>query len=88
MKEALYLQMIPSEERFNHDGGLEVPGCWTAAIRTQKGRPIFIGLQPPMTCILSACYKLWFVHILFITFSQMRTEAFSQNINKTSMSFC
>ena len=28
VKEALHIQMTPSEERFNRDGGLEVPGCW------------------------------------------------------------
>ena len=30
LKEALHIQMTPSDERFNRDGGLEVPGCWTA----------------------------------------------------------
>ena len=38
MKEALHIQMTPSEERFNRDGGLEVPGCWTAVMRRQGGR--------------------------------------------------
>ena len=27
VKEALHIQMIPTEECFNRDGGLEVPGC-------------------------------------------------------------
>ena len=27
-----------SEECFNRDGGLEVPGCWTAVMRRQGGR--------------------------------------------------
>ncbi|WP_222706805.1 hypothetical protein, partial [Lacisediminihabitans profunda] len=26
------------EERFNRDGGLEVPGCWIAVMRRQGGR--------------------------------------------------
>ena len=26
----------PSEERFNRDGGLEVPCCWTAVMRRQR----------------------------------------------------
>ena len=26
-----------SEEHFNRDGGLEVPGCWTTVIRRQGG---------------------------------------------------
>ena len=33
---ALHAQ--PPEERFNRDGGLEVPGCWTAMRRRQGGR--------------------------------------------------
>ena len=37
MKEALHIQMTPVEERFNRDGGLEVPGCWTAVMRRQGG---------------------------------------------------
>ena len=27
-----------AEECFNRDGGLEVPGCWTAVMRRQGGR--------------------------------------------------
>ena len=38
MKEALHIQMTPVEERFNREGGLEVPGCWTAVMRRQGGR--------------------------------------------------
>ena len=38
LKEALHIQMTPSEERFNQDGGLEVPGCWIAVMRRQEGR--------------------------------------------------
>ena len=38
VKEALHIQMTPSEERFNRDGGLEVPGCRTAVMRRQGGR--------------------------------------------------
>ena len=37
LKEALHIQMTPSEERFNRDGGLEVPGCWIAVMRRQGG---------------------------------------------------
>ena len=33
VKEALYIQMTPSEERFNRNGELEVSGCWTAVMR-------------------------------------------------------
>ena len=32
VKEALHIQMTPSEERFNWDGGLVVPGCWIAVM--------------------------------------------------------
>ena len=38
LKEALYIRMTPSEERFNRDGGQEVPGCWITVIRGQGGR--------------------------------------------------
>ena len=38
VKEALHIQMTPSEECFNWDGGLEVPGCWIAVMRWQGGR--------------------------------------------------
>ena len=38
VKEALHIQTTPSEERFNRDGGLEVPGCWIAVMRRQGGR--------------------------------------------------
>ena len=32
--------MTPSEEHFNRDGGLEVPGCWTAVMKRQGGRRV------------------------------------------------
>ena len=38
VKEALHIQMTPSEERFNRDGGPEVSGCWTVVMRRQGGR--------------------------------------------------
>ena len=38
VKEGLHIQMTPSEECFNQDGGLEVPGCWIALMRRQGGR--------------------------------------------------
>ena len=38
VKEALHIQMTPSDEHFNRDGGLEVPGCWIAVMRRQGGR--------------------------------------------------
>ena len=37
VKEALHIQMTPVEVRFNRDGELEVPSCWTAVMR-QGGR--------------------------------------------------
>ena len=40
VKEALHIQMTPSEERFNRNGGQEVPGCWTAVMERQGGRSI------------------------------------------------
>ena len=38
VKEAWHIQMTPSEECFNRDGGLEVPGCLTAVMRRQGER--------------------------------------------------
>ena len=38
VKEALHIQMTPSEEHFNRDGGMEVPDCWTTVMRRQGGR--------------------------------------------------
>ena len=38
LKEALHIQMTPSEECSNRDGGLKVPGCWIAVMRRQGGR--------------------------------------------------
>ena len=35
VKEALHIQMTTSDEHFNEDGGLEVPGCWTAVMKRQ-----------------------------------------------------
>ena len=37
VKEALHIQMTPSEERFNRDEGLEVPRCWTDVMSSQGG---------------------------------------------------
>ena len=31
----LHIQMTPSDECLNRDGGLEIPGCWTAVMRWQ-----------------------------------------------------
>ena len=36
VKEALQIQMTFPEERFNQDGGLEVPFCWTAMKRRRE----------------------------------------------------
>ena len=38
VKKVLHIQMTPSEEHFNRNGGLEVPGCWTTVMRKQGGR--------------------------------------------------
>ena len=38
VKEALHIQMTPSEECFNRDGGLEVPDYWTTVMRRHGGR--------------------------------------------------
>ena len=38
VKEALHIQMTPSEESFNRDGSLELPACWTTVMSKQGGR--------------------------------------------------
>ena len=48
------IQMTPSEEHYNWNGGLEVPGCWTTVMRKQGGRSNPHRLWPPMTRILSS----------------------------------
>ena len=52
-----HIQMTPSEERFNRDGGLEVPGCWTTVMTRLEGRS---NPQRPLTsngvCILSSAW--------------------------------
>ena len=35
-KEAIHIQMTPAEERLNRDTGLELTGCWVAALRRQE----------------------------------------------------
>ena len=34
----LHIHTTPSDERFNRDGRLEIPGCWTTVMRRQGGR--------------------------------------------------
>ena len=46
VKEALHIQMTPVEEHFNQDGGLEVPGCWTAVMRRHGGSRGVLGSTP------------------------------------------
>ena len=36
LKEAIHIQMTPAEECLNRDTGLELPGCWVAALRRQE----------------------------------------------------
>ena len=45
VKEALHIQMILSEERFNRDGGLEVPGCWTTVMRREEQSSLTFDFQ-------------------------------------------
>ena len=37
LKEAIHIQMTPAEDRFNRDGGVELPGCRIAALRRLGG---------------------------------------------------
>ena len=49
LKEAIHIQMTPAEDRFNRDGGVELPGCWIAALRRLRGG---VDLRILVTCIL------------------------------------
>ena len=46
LKEAIHIQMTPAEERLNRDAGLELPGCWVAALRKQEGTTNRAGPTP------------------------------------------
>ena len=81
VKEALHIQMAPSEECFNWDGGLEVPSCWTAVMRSQGGRstphrPLTSNDVYPQQCMaINVCSH-------FFTFALTTTGAFSRNVGK------
>ena len=34
LKEALHIQMTSAEDRFNRDGGVELPGCWIVTLKS------------------------------------------------------
>ena len=38
LKEAVHILMTPAEDCFNCDGGMELPGCWIATLKTLGGR--------------------------------------------------
>ena len=44
LKEAIH--MTPAEEHLNRDTGLELPGCWVAALRRQEGKTNQTSLTP------------------------------------------
>ena len=50
------LLMTTSDEHFNGDGGLEVPGCWTVVMKRQGEMNNLTNLRPPMTCIFSSAW--------------------------------
>ena len=33
LKEALHIHMTPADQRLNREGGLELPGCWSATLK-------------------------------------------------------
>ena len=79
-KEALHIQMTPVEERFNRDGGLEVPGCWTAVMRRQGGRS---NPHRPLTFNdVSSVVQIATLFRTSFTFALMTTGAFSRNVGK------
>ena len=34
IKDALHISLTPEVERFNRDGGLELPACWAATLKS------------------------------------------------------
>ena len=48
VKEALHIQMTPSKESFNKDGGVEVPGCWITVLWRLRARMIVSKLHGDM----------------------------------------
>ena len=78
VKETLHIQMTPSEEHFNRDGGLEVPGCWTTVMRRQGGmsnphQPLTSNDMYPQYCM--AIHSNVCLHLF--TFTLMTTGTFS-----------
>ena len=35
IKEALHIRLIPEDQHFNGDRGLELPGCWVATLKAR-----------------------------------------------------
>ena len=35
LEDTIHIHMTPTEEHLNRDTGLELPGCWVAALRRQ-----------------------------------------------------
>ena len=38
VKEALYIEKTPANNRLNRDGGYELPGCWIAMMKKLEGQ--------------------------------------------------
>ena len=38
LNEAIHINLTSVEKRLNRDTGLEVPGCWVAALRRHEGK--------------------------------------------------
>ena len=52
LKEALHIQLTPSEDRFNRDVGIELPDCWIVTLKMLRGgagarRPVSSGHVHP-----------------------------------------
>ena len=59
LKEAIHIQMTPAEECLNRDTGLELPGCWVAALRRQRTRPTEQVRHPLTDCSQMMIAQEW-----------------------------
>ena len=52
VKEALYIQKTPTNNRLNCDEGYELPGCWIATVKK-------LGSRASSSCASANCVSAW-----------------------------
>ena len=82
LKEALHIQLMPSEERFNRDVGIELPDCLDCDTGDPEGRgqcPSTCVLRPhvPLTCML---YISSLIRRTCLTFALRTTRVTSRDV--------